>query len=769
MKFGKSRAYRCAISALALFALLALLARGGQADALPVDSVDPFIGVEGTATTDGGDVFPGAALPFGMLKAGPDMLGDNGGAGWKSNFEIDGFSQTHVTGTGGGPEYGNILVAATTGDMRARGLSSPYRDETASPGFFHVALTRFDIDVDIAAARRSAIYRFSYPRSRKANLILDAGHLLSDGAEWGNPASPQGEDQHLEGSEIAVLSPTEITGSTTVSGGWNKQTRPYTVYFYAVTDTPASAWGTWTGGRLTPGSRKANESSGLGTAAWLSFATEERQVVQMRLAISFISAAQAKESLLAEIPRFEFDDVRRAARAAWSSALAPIEVEGASAAQRTALYTALYHAMLMPTDRSGENPLWESREPSYDDYYAIWDIYRTTAPLLTLIAPQRQTDIDRALVDIYRHEGWLPDARKGNFSGMTQGGSNADVMLADALARGLKGIDWPTAYAGVIKNAETSTPDPIHFGRRGLSDYKALGYVSLEGSDLQGSRQVEYCFDDFAIAQIAAALGHGDEAAKYRRRSTQWHQLWDPAAQSEGFKGFIRPRHRDGAWLEPFNPLHASSWGYDGFYEDTSWAYSFDVPQDIAGVMTAMGGRREFIRRLDRFFAVPGRYYVGNEPAFLTPYLYIWAGRHDLAAARVRSTLASFFNTSRSGLPGNDDSGAMSSWFTLGLLGIYPIAGTDLWLIGSPGVAKTTFHLAGGREFVIDSPGTSAENQYVVAASLNGQPLNRAWLHHAEIVQGGILQLTLSSHPAQWPQGPPPPSSSSGTANHQGF
>ena len=761
MVFGKFCAF--------IYFLMLLATLEGAAVADSVDDVNPFIGVDGTATADGGDVFPGAAVPFGMLKAGPDMLGDNGGAGWKSNFEIDGFSQTHVTGTGGGPEYGNILVATTTGDMRAHGLSSPYKDETASPGYFHVHLTRYDIDVDIAAARRCALYRLTYPRSSKANLIVDAGHILSDGAEWTNPSSPQGEDQRLEASEISIISPTEMSGSTTVSGGWNKQTRPYTVYFYAVTDTPASAWGTWTGGRLTPGSRHADETIGLGTAAWLSFPTQDHQVVQLRLAISFISVAQARVSLIEEMPRSDYDEVRTAAHAAWKAALAPIEVEGASASQRTALYTALYHSMLMPTERSGENPLWASTEPSYDDFYAIWDIFRTTSPLLALIAPRRQADIVRALIDIYRHEGWLPDARKGNFSGMTQGGSNADVMIADALARGLTGIDWPTAYAAVVKDAEMPTPDPMRVGRRGVSDYKALGYVSVESSDLQGSRQVEYCFDDYVIAQMAAAFGHTRDALTYRRRSDNWRKLWDLNARSDGFKGFIRPRHRDGAWQEPFDPVHASSWGYDGFYEDTSWAYSFDVPQDIAGVIKTMGGRREFVRRLDRFFAVPRRYYVGNEPAFLIPYLYIWAGRHDLTAARVRSTLVNFFNTSRSGLPGNDDSGAMSSWFTLGLLGIYPIAGTDIWLIGSPGVARTILHLADGAQFVIASPATSAQNQYVTAASLNGHALDRAWLHHAEIARGGILELTMSPHPSTWPQGPPPPSSSDRNSNNKGF
>ena len=275
----------------------------------------------------------------------------------------------------------------------------------------------------------------------------------------------------------------------------------------------------------------------------------------------------------------------------------------------------------------------------------------------------------RALIDIHRHEGWLPDARKGNFNGITQGGTNADVMIADALARGLTGIDWQAAYAAVKADAETVSPDPLRFGRRGLEDWKRLGYVAVEGNDVTGSRQVEYALDDWCVAQLAKRVGRTADYRTYAARSGNWRNLFDRTFESEGFKGFIRPRHRDGTWVAPFVPTASAGTGGPGFYEDGSWAYSFFVPHDVPALIETMGGRDEFIRRLDHFFAVPGRYYTGNEPAFMIPYLYLWTGRHDRTAHQIRRTLAAEFDDTRSGLPGNDDSGAMSAWYVEGLIG----------------------------------------------------------------------------------------------------
>lgn len=714
--------------------------------------VDPMLGVAG-----GGNVFPGPVVPFGMIKPGPDMVapnGHDGNAGWNDTGDIRGFSQTHVSGTGGGCKYGNILVQATTSDITPQDSASPRAGEAASAGFYAVKLARYGIGVEMTAARRSAIYRFSYPEGAQANLLFDVSHFLLSGLRTG-------ETQSLVASDIKILSPTEIEGSTTVKGGWNKQPVPYTIYFVARTNMPAASWGTWLTGNLAESSNHSHGDETAATGAWLRFNTKSDRPVLMKIGISFISIAQARSNLAAEIPGFDFAATHAAAVAKWDRALNKIEIKDASAEQEQMFYTALYHTMLMPTDRTGENPLWKSAEPYYDDYYAIWDIFRTSGPLLTLIAPERETAIVRSLVDIYRHDGYMPDARSGNYNGRTQGGSNAEFMITDAYVKGLKGlkgIDWNDAYAAEVKDAEAPPADHFKEGRGGLDDWRSLGYVSIEGSDRPGSVHMEYAANDFEIALLAKGLGKTADYKKYLARSANWKNLWDADFTVDGFKGFIRPRHHDGSWLTPFTALDTGTWNGNTFYEGNSWTYSTFVPHDVASLIAISGGPQTFVDRLDAFFSVPGRYDVGNEPGFLAPYLYNWVGRPDKTAEHVRAIIAQSYHAGSKGLPGNDDSGAMSSWYAFGEMGIFPNAGQDVYLIGSPAYTQTTLHLAGGKNFVIEARNLSAQNIYVTSATLNGKPLNRTWLRHKEIVAGGRLVLIMGNKPEHWGEQDPPPS-----------
>jgi predicted alpha-1,2-mannosidase len=309
-----------------------------------------------------------------------------------------------------------------------------------------------------------------------------------------------------------------------------------------------------------------------------------------------------------------------------------------------------------------------------------------------------------------------------------------------------------------MHDAEVSPADHFKEGRGGLDDWHHLGYVSIEGSDRPASVDMEYAADDFEIALLAKGLGDTADFKKYLQRSANWKKLWDPEFSEGGFTGFIRPRHRDGTWLTPFTAMDQCTWGGQTFYEGNSWTYSTFVPQDVASLIEKSGGPESFVRRLDAFFDVPGRYDVGNEPGFLAPYLYIWAGRPDKTDARVRQIIAQSYHAGPDGLPGNDDSGAMSSWYAFGQMGIFPNAGQDVYLISSPAYPQTTLHLAGGKNFVIEARNLSAGNIYVTAATLNGQPLDRAWLRHREIAAGGRLVLTMASAPSHWAQHNPPPS-----------
>lgn len=709
-------------------------------------SIDPF-----TAADSGGNVFVGPMLPFGMAKPGPDMnIGENdANAGWAGTGDIRGFSQTHVSGTGGGAKYGNVLIQPTVGAPAASGYDSSRSEESAEIGLYSVQLARYSVKVELTAARRTALYRFSYPSSERSNILIDVGRCLISGRK-------SGEDQRVTASQITIISPTEVSGSTSVTGGWNKQPNTYTVYFYAKTDTPAAGWGVWNEGTLRAGNKNAK---GVRAGGWLTFHTRERQQVEMKVGISFVSVEQAKRNATEEVPSFDFDAVRDRLIDTWNKALATVDVSGETPEQRRMLYTALYHTMIMPTDRSGENPLWQSNEPYYDDYYAIWDTFRCASPLLTLIAPQRETDIVRSLVDIYRHEGWLPDARSGNYNGRTQGGSNAEFPITDAFLKQLKGIDWEEAYKAEVNDAENAPKDQFKEGRGGLDDWKKLGYVSVEGVDRPGSKQMEYAADDYEIALLAKGLGKSSEAQKYAARAENWRKLWDPKLSDGGVSGFIHPRHRDGSWLEPFTAMDSGSWGSKTFYEGNSWTYSTFVPQNVRGLIELDGGKESFIKRLDAFFDGNGRYDVGNEPGFLSPYLYIWAGRHDKTAERLRAIVAENFHPGRNGMAFNDDSGAMSAWYALAQIGIYPNAGQDVYLIGSPTIPQTVIHLANGQDFTIVAKNVSTQNKYVSSAELNGKPLNRAWFRHAEIANGGKLVLTMTAQPSHWAADDEPPSS----------
>lgn len=706
-----------------------------------VDEVDPYIGADW-----GGRVFVGSSTPFGMVKLGPDMEDFDGrrtGSGYLSAGRILGFSHLHVSGTSG--KYGNILVMPVSGALDPADLRSGRSSESAQAGYYAARLSRYGIDAELTSSDRVGVHRYRFPAGREAHLSLALEHLLQkgDGAE----------SQRFLGGELWVRSPTVVEGVGRYAGGWNMGGE-YRVYFHLESDTAAATVRTWAGG--APAQRAHVSLDGdrpLGASLdWPAGA--ERQV-QLKVGISFVGLEQARAHVAAETPGWDFERVRSANRARWRQALAPIAVDGASPAQRRQLYTGLYHTMLMPVDKTGENPKWRSTEPYYDDYYAIWDTFRTVGPLLTLIAPERQRDMLRSLVDIYRHEGWMPDARSGDSSGRTQGGSNADVLFADAYVKGLQGIDYATAFAAMLKNATVEPDDARMFGRGGLRDYNTLGYVSA-AHERSGSRTVEYAYDDFAIAQLACGLGRDAEMRAALGRSSNWANLWDKAMTLDGLPGYLRPRNADGSWAEPYLKPRGS-WP-DFLYEADVRTYSLYAPHDVRRLIALAGGERAFLGRLDTLF-YKQHFDLGNEPGLLAPMLYLWAGRPDKAADVLTLALQREFLDSRGGLPGNDDSGAMSAWYVWQMLGIYPNAGQDLYLIGVPGYAASRIELGGGKTLRLVARNFDPQlNRYVQSASLNGQPLTSAWFRHAQIRDGGELVLTMGAEPSAWGRELPPPS-----------
>ncbi len=705
-------------------------------------NVYPFLGVDW-----GGNTFVGAALPFGMVKVGPDMEtwdGRASGFGYWSDGKIVGFSQTHLSGAQG--KYGNIRVMPVTGPLVLGDVASPRKDEVNHPGYYATTLNRWNTKVELTATRRVAFDRFTFLKAAQAHLTVDIEHCLDKG--------PGSESQRFLGGEVHVVSNREIQGFGRYAGGWNKGGE-YRVYFSMMLDQPADAVRTWTGSEVAEAHDAAVEGD-KGLGATFDLAPHSGQVVNAKLAISFVSMAQARATLDQEAPGWNFDSVRTAADNTWNEALSRVVLHGGTESKRVQIYSALYHTMLMPSDRTGENPDWQSNEPYYDDYYAIWDTFRSSGPLLTLIAPDRQRDLIRSLVDIYRHTGYMPDARSGNDNGRTQGGSNANVVVADAWVKGLKGIDYETAYQAMLKDASVPPRMPQKEGRGGILDYNAKGYVTL-ADERSGSRTVEYAYDDFAIAEVACGLGKQQDAKTFAARANNWQNLWDKNLSDEGFKGFLRPRNPNGSWAAP--DLQVRGTWPDFFYEGDLWTYSFYAPQDVKKLIELAGGTQMFLRRLDTIF-YRQHFDVTNEPGFLLPVLYNWAGRPDHTADVISSELEKWFTDQRSGIPGNDDSGAMSSWFLFNSLGFYPNAGQDIYLIGTPTFPEADLKLEGGKTFHIVAKNLDPEriNRYVQSATLNGKPLDQAWFRHAQIAQGGTLELTMGSAPTAWGTTNPPPS-----------
>lgn len=708
-----------------------------------VKYIQPEIGLD-----NGGHVVPGPSLPYGLVKLGPDCVVHTN-SGYLTGEEIRGFSHTHVSGTGGGAKYGNITVAPGIGEINVSDYASHGREEKISTGYYKVNLERWNIDAELTTTHSVGFHQYTFPASDQAYLLLDAGSFL-------DYADNRTEAQNFVGSEIEFVSETVIEGYTRIRGGWNKG-GAYTVYFSAEIDTPADTFGTIKSGKI-----KVNNTSeidtGEKTAAFLKFKTTSNQKIKMKVGISFLGRLKARANRENEIPTWDFHGVVNQAREKWNDVVRKVRVEGGREDLKTMFYTALYHSQLMPSDRTGENPKWSSNEPYYDDYYAIWDTYRSTNPLLTLINPKRHVEIIRSMIAIYEHDGYMPDGRSGNDNGRTQGGSNCDMVVAEAYLKGLEGIDYERAFQAMVKNAEVPPGgNEQKEGRGGLQDYNQIGYIS-SNYERAGSRTLEYASNDWAIASVAKGLGKIIAYEKYKKRANNWTNLWRPI-ENNGSKGFIWPRHHDGTWDTDYDMFQEIGYWKEFFYESHTWEYSFYVPHDMKKLIAFSGGKDAFTKRLDTFFE-KGFYNVNNEPGFLTPCLYIYAGRQDKTIDIVQTIIDENYNTSRSGLPGNDDSGAMSAWFAFHSMGFFPVAGQDIYLITNPQFSKSTIDLGNGIEFEIIVKNKSNKNRYIQSAKLNGKPWDQAWFRHSDIKNGAILELKMGKKTSSWGSENLPPSMS---------
>ncbi|KAF1952718.1 family 92 glycoside hydrolase [Byssothecium circinans] len=742
--------------------------------------VDQLIG-----SANGGNVFAGATLPYGMAKAVADVDSQSNQGGFTTEGgRVTGFSTMHDSGTGGSPSLGNFalfpLPACPDDDVNNCVYPKPRRalhyvesSVKASPGYFGITLSS-GVSAEMTTAQHTSLFRFKFPAPSNGTsplILLDLTDL--NGSRQDNATvSVDGETGRMSGS--ARFLPSFGTGT-------------WVGYFCADFEgADIKDNGIWVNSRADAEVKDLKINRGINGAAlpggsFVRFSSNPAEGVLARIAVSLISSEQACRSAEAEIPDFDFEATQTAAESAWREKLSPITVSstGVNSSLITNFYSGIYRTMVNPQNYTGENPKWSSSEPYFDSFYCLWDSFRSQLPFLTINDPVALQQMVRSLIDTYENEGWLPDCRMSLCKGFTQGGSNADVVLTDAYIKGLDdGIDWDKGYEAVVKDAEVEPYLWSVEGRGGLDSWKTLGYIPTEDFDYKGfgtvtrsvSRTLEYAYNDFCIAQMADGLGNDADKEKYRERGQNWKNLYYEEQKSllfdgtdTGFTGFFQGRFANRTWHTQ-NPLWCSSIDPDGSrvcslqntgqetFESSLWEYGFYVPGDQAGLISLYGGPEAFVKRLD-YLHDQNITYIGNEPSFLTVFQYHYAGRPALSALRSHFYIPRFFSPTNNGLPGNDDSGAMGSFVAMSMMGLFPNPGQNVYLITPPFFESVSIKspLSGQTATIrnVNFDPTYAAI-YIQSATLDGEPYTKNWIDHSFFTEGKELVLTLGRNESSW-------------------
>lgn len=750
---------------LAILLLLSItcLYGAGPATVNYAGYVNPFLG-----TDDHGHTFPGAALPGGLVQLGPDT--DVKGWDWCSGYHysdssVMGFSHLHRSGMGAG-DWGDILLMPTTGPLKVEpgakdkpgeGYRSRFShdQEEASAGYYAVTLKDYGIKAQLTLTERAGFHKYTFPKSEASHILIDMNHGIGD---------------KCTGSEIRIVSNTEIEGHRGSKGFVKNQN----VYFFAKFNKPFKTFGTWEDKKIKSGSK---EGSGIQTGAYVDYVTAEREVVEVKVGISYTSIAQARLNLETEIPQWNFDQVKEAAHAKWNKALSKIEIvldkadDAKSSKQKfETFYTALYHSLLFPaifSDADGkymglDNEVHTTNGFTYRSDMSLWDTFRAEMPLLTLIDPQRSNDAINTMINQYQQGGWLPTPQQfGNSYTNDMIGDHPVVVILDAYRKGIRSFDLQKAYEAVRKNAmETPPADHRSRGRIGLEYYLKLGYVPYDKIRESVSRTLEYAFNDWCVAQLAKEAGKMEDYELFMKRACNYKNVMDQST------GFARPKDSNGKWLDPFDPKFVGQ-GKDRHYtEANAWQYTLFVPHDVQGVINLAGGRPNFVAKLDTLFTTSseikstvsditgliGQYAHGNEPGHHTVYLYNYTGVPWKTQNMARKVMDDLYTSGPAGLCGNEDMGQMSAWYVLSSMGFYPVApGQNVYSIGSPLFSKVIIHLdksfGNSEKFVIETHNGSKANKYIQSATLNGKPLNKPWFDHSEIKNGGTLVFVMGAEP----------------------
>ena len=747
-------------AALAIAAALPAQAQTGSADYDPVDYVNPFIG-----TTNYGTTNPGAVCPQGMMSVVPfNVMGavegnrDKDSRWWSTPYEhnnvfFTGYAHVNLSGVGC-PELGSLLLMPTTGELEVDYMKygSHYTDEQASPGYYSNILTKYGIKTEVTATPRTGRARFTFPEG-KGNILLNLGEGLTNES----------------GATVRFVNDREIEGSKLLGTFCYNPQSVFPIYFVMRIDKQPGDRGYWKKMRpmtveaqwdSTAGTRKIytsylKEMSGDDIGTWFTFDTREGETIEVSIGVSFVSIENARENLEAEQAGRTFDDLRQAARAAWRNDLSRILVEGGTDDQRTVLYTALYHFLIHPNilnDINGEYPAMESNEILTTQgrrytVFSLWDTYRNVHQLMTLLFPDRQLDMVRTMIDMYREHGWLPKWELYGRETLTMEGDPAIPVIVDTWMKGLRDFDLETAYEAMRKSA--TAPGAENLMRPDADDYFNLGYVPLrEQYDNSVSHALEYYIADFSLSRLAAALGKKEDAKLFYERSLGYRHYFCPEY------GTLRPKLPDGTFYAPFNPEQGANFEpCPGFHEGSAWNYTFYVPHDIPGLTRLMGGRKAFIDKLQHVFDA-GLYDPANEPDIAYPYLFSYfKGEEWRTQKLVKELLAKYFKAAPDGIPGNDDTGTMSAWAIFSMLGFYPdCPGLPEYTLTAPTFDKVTIqldtHYYPQKELVITTVRPTSDANYIKEIKVGGKAYKGFRISHDQWVNAGQVEFILQERPS---------------------
>jgi predicted alpha-1,2-mannosidase len=766
----------------------------------PSSLVNPLAGT-GAAPVAPGNVgeFPGADLPFGMIQWSPDTAPDRtDGSGYAyADSHIYGFSLTHMSGTGCA-SYGDIPVLPTVGPIGSNpenaSDSFSHAHEQASPGRYQVALGRSSkVTAELAVTTRTGLSRFTFPASDHANVLFKVS----------------GSANGVSHSSFRVTGNDEISGQVT-SGQFCGTGTNYTLYFTARFNRPFSSVGGWNGPVVTPG---AKSCAGTACGAFASFDAETNRVVLMKVGISFVSAGNATRNLDVEDPGWSLSTVESVARKKWNALLGRARIGGGTRSDERTFYSALYHSLLHPNVVSDTNGQYAGsdgrvhRSTSHTAYanFSEWDIYRSEIQLVALLAPHQAGDMVQSLVNDAQQGGWLPKWAIVGGDASQMNGDSADPIIADAYAFGVRGFNAKAALEAMVKGATQTEPlHGLETERQYLSQYLSQHYVDAGDLDLDsidysdgGSATLEYAIDDFSIAQLAQDLGDRSVYNTMMQRGHNWEYLFNPAT------GYLQARNADGSF--PAGPAFQTSMfedgGQVGFEEGNAIQYTWSVPQDLAALGSLMGGNASAVAKLDTFFTRlnAGRYmpydWAGNEPSLGTPWEYDFFGAPWRTQKVVRQIATTLYSDRPADEPGNDDLGAMSSWYVWAAIGLYPVTpGSADLALASPLFPDVVLTLPDNRTLVLRAPKASASTEYIHSLKVRGVTLptpapscspgatapassppgswNRPWLPSSIITTGGTLTYGLSTTPdPAWGAAPAdsPPSFSTGRNPAVGF